>query len=218
MLFQLAVAQRAPSPTVRTRTRGACRCCGPCREAIAARKMSAPQIAEALRRACERCVKLQRPRAVTVVPCEIHDLSKGCEIVLQGLYHRSLDGFVVLDAGAALLGEYWYCCQPVGDLGIEAMNGPAVWPWPLLATAVRAPSDAGTLPMWALWIETAEARARESAWALAMRARTWPSAAGQWIAALTDAAAPQCREVCRNDKVSERNKFSAERTPEPGHR
>jgi hypothetical protein len=32
----------------------------------------------------------------------------------------------MLKVPAALLGEYWYCCQPVGGLGIEAMNGPAV--------------------------------------------------------------------------------------------
>jgi TPR repeat protein len=32
-------------------------------QAIAARRMSAPQIAEALRRACEWCLKLQRPRS-----------------------------------------------------------------------------------------------------------------------------------------------------------
>jgi len=34
----------------------------------------------------------------------------------------------MLKVPAALFGEYWYCCQPVGGLGIEAMNGPAVWP------------------------------------------------------------------------------------------
>ena len=55
-----------------------------------------------------------------------------------------------LKVPAALLGVYEYACQPVGGAGIEAMNGPAVWFWPLVATTVRSVRALATLPMWAL--------------------------------------------------------------------
>src|SRR5436853_7308754 len=53
----------------------------------------------------------------------------------------------MLKVPAALLGAYWYACQPVGGFGTEAMNGPSVWFWPLVATTVRAVRLAATLPM-----------------------------------------------------------------------
>src|SRR5262249_3696966 len=56
----------------------------------------------------------------------------------------------MLKVPAVLLGAYEYACQPDGGFGIEAMNGPAVWFWPLGATPVGDARVPGTLPMWAL--------------------------------------------------------------------
>ena len=53
------------------------------------------------------------------------------------------------------------------------MKGPALWFRPLTAAEVRSVSAAGSAPMWAVYMLTAEARVRVSACALAMRARVW---------------------------------------------
>src|SRR5262245_29360258 len=52
------------------------------------------------------------------------------------------------------------------------MNGPAETPLTVTAL-VRSVSAAGSDPVWAEYTTTAEARVRESAWALATRARDW---------------------------------------------
>src|SRR5690349_3644575 len=39
--------------------------------------------------------------------------------------------------------------QPAGGGGTFAMNGPAVWPWVLVATTVRSVRAVGSTPMWA---------------------------------------------------------------------
>src|SRR5712692_9777575 len=51
------------------------------------------------------------------------------------------------------------------------MKGPAVWPRPFVVAWVRSVRAAGSAPMWAVNMLTAEPRVRESAWALATRAR-----------------------------------------------
>ena len=51
------------------------------------------------------------------------------------------------------------------------MNGPAAWFCPLVCCDVRSVRAVGTVPMCAWYIDAADARARISACAFAMRAR-----------------------------------------------
>jgi hypothetical protein len=44
---------------------------------------------------------------------------------------------------------YAYADQPAGGAGVEAMNGPAVWPIELVATELSAPSVPGSVPICA---------------------------------------------------------------------
>src|SRR5215831_2896576 len=59
---------------------------------------------------------------------------------------------------------------PGGGLGIEAMNGPALWLSPLTAGKMRTVNAGGRVPMWSAYRRTAQARAAVSTWALAGRA------------------------------------------------
>src|SRR5712691_8376733 len=67
---------------------------------------------------------------------------------------------------------YPYAVHPVGEAGIDFMNGPPLVPLIVVAT-VRLDRPAGIEPNVAEYMLTALARVRESARALALRARAW---------------------------------------------
>src|SRR5438876_501999 len=84
--------------------------------------------------------------------------------------------FAVMEKVPVLLDVYVYVPDqagepPGGGVGTCAMKGPALWPRPLAVAWVRSVRLAGSAPMWALNMPTAEAMVRASAWALATRAR-----------------------------------------------
>src|SRR5215472_13159246 len=81
----------------------------------------------------------------------------------------------VIEKVPAVLEVYVYANPQAGDppgggLGIEAMNGPALWFSPLTAAVVRTGNAGGRVPMWAAYWRTAQARVAVSYWALAGRA------------------------------------------------
>ena len=56
---------------------------------------------------------------------------------------------VMVKVPAVATGVYAYEPQLVGPEGMEAMNGPATWPCPLVAAVVSWASVVGMAPIWA---------------------------------------------------------------------
>src|SRR5207244_7757333 len=79
----------------------------------------------------------------------------------------------MLNVPAAVSPDRSYAAQPAGCVGTRAMNGPPVWDWLFVTLTESWLKFVATTPMCAWYIDTADARVRESACALATRARAW---------------------------------------------